>query len=969
MTEQSASAAERPQLRSRDSEITQFTNEFRVFRREFSALREKKASCDKLIEVARQLENFLTDTSELAAAQQKDKSVDQDELVIQQARDIENVTVDKGGEWEKRVRRSSKTKNISVRNVYARLSGRATKTDGTWNYHAERKPIEPLSAEEQAGQAELQLQVQEKFKETLDSSFPQLEALLRQFYPDESEEKLRRRELLLLRGVGQYIRLERGSANRLRALGGIALPVENRWAEQKGDPRPSYRDGLVTKKMKSEFVDALIGYLVRTSPLCEQLSKDWDSYSFYLSDLKDLQATYDVESTVLMQSANVRKAEYRLWVTERAAEHPRVAGTPYDQDMIDDIHHAHQTSNRVAGVIAYGPPGTGKTEMIIEANRQLGFDTRIISMHRHSDFAQLMGEAPVFLKGLEANAGKTDRVAYFRALMENPAQLRETLSSRPDLFQKLLAFTPDTARKMRSAEKELSIDDVFDFFVEELKTAVNAQFVELFLSDGKDEDKDASWINGELQRAINDGAMALLDEGDKAPASAFDGISAVLSKQRGETFSLGGKEIKFPHWFHVDMSVNRNNLPEHMRDRFSVLKFSYPDAEDLLWKVGLMLSNEQGEIGVDLKTEWQVSLVFSYIVPRIHQLYEAEQAKYEERLQRDPDTQPEMRPFSMRGISTFCTKVRAGETVDRAIEQEILQPGKLADEGTEAYKAIKEIVLSLSQITDQLVFTDAQVDNPTGIERIVRSPIYGAIAGNESPHEIAKERTLQSTELTPDQRTSLEKADAVAEPTEKFRLPSGVLITQKQEESGVRLTYSYPLGNKTVPFFSHVYGIFREVPKIKSADQFGKRLVMSVGGEDKLITPFADAAANDDAVTDMASDIQLSSDGETSLSLNGMNLSIKRLELHQREALSFSLRGEALIVVKADLSADGKVAVIETADKNAYLVFIDREILRNADSETVDVSKFALPVNGVEDWRIDGNVVWSPNSTKSFVIS
>ena len=970
-------------LKSRESEKEQLRKEYKTFKTEYLPLQKKKEVCQKLKKVAVQLDTFLSQASEIVARQQKQENLPANEDILGQARALEVTRSDEQSPEAEALRTerplrvilnadSPHGENVKpanrLKSLYARFNGRQKISE---------EIVDPSDPGLEEPRAELNTQLQADLKTALDSSFPQLEQLLQSFYPDEAAEVIRKRELLLLRGVGQYLRLERGAANRLKAIGGLALDSTGERTDEFPD-FPTIRNDLQVSNLKAQFTELLLQYVTATSDECKLVVADIahiQGETSYLEKVKQLEAQYESELTVLRTSEGVRKAEYRLWLSQRAGEYSRVAGSPEDEELIEKVEKVHQTTNRIAGVVLYGPPGTGKTERMIEANKRNGRGTRVISMHRHSDFAQLMGETPIFLSGMSAESGKMDRVKAFQHFLESEQDIKTAIGN-PDVLQKLLKFAPETAQALEAGTKLSEDEEAFNKFVQELKMSMNEQLVSLFTSSEDDANKDEVWVRGEILRAIDDGDMALLDEGDKAPPSAFDGISAILSKRPGEHLQLGGKEVQFPHWFRVDMNVNKNTLPEHMRDRFMPVECKYPQAEDLLWKVGLMLSDEQGEIAVDLETEWQMTILFSYVVPKIQELYGQLQAQYESKVTRDPNLKMTMRPFSLRGVSTFCNKIRAGEPIDKVIEEEFLEPNKLADKDSDAYKQIQLLISNFRRLGRELVIANGEKHTPAGIDRIQVSPIFGAISGSESLQVVGAERTLRETTVDPTALSSLKQKEQNPKLATPYRLPSGVQISLANTDSGVKFTYSYQAGNNTVPFFESSFSF--NVAEIVSADNLGENLVLRMNdGTQALVSPMGGVFGGEKLGVSLgqSQQIEVSKNGQFIVTQSGGEVQVRKQNNGKLKELQFvDNNGQKLKTKSFSMSQDGQVVVLHTVDSQVLVCFPEREFARAAssteDTITVPIETQKLPVQRPSDaWQVTGDLIWDPNTAQAFVVS
>ncbi|MEI6886847.1 MAG: AAA family ATPase [bacterium] len=90
----------------------------------------------------------------------------------------------------------------------------------------------------------------------------------------------------------------------------------------------------------------------------------------------------------------ILKVEVQMLVSRLYNPKVQIMGTPFDEELVQGIIDAKNRTENIAGVLVYGPPGTGKTQLIHEANLQMGLGSRSTSVDR-STGQELLGETTV----------------------------------------------------------------------------------------------------------------------------------------------------------------------------------------------------------------------------------------------------------------------------------------------------------------------------------------------------------------------------------------------------------------------------------------------------------------------------------------------------------------------------------------------------------------------------------------------
>jgi len=213
-------------------------------------------------------------------------------------------------------------------------------------------------------------------------------------------------------------------------------------------------------------------------------------------------------------------------------------------------------------------------------------------------------------------------------------------------------------------------------------------------------------------------------------------------------------------------------------------------------------------------------------------------------------------------------------------------------------------------------------------------------------------------------------------PGSEYRLPSGAMITQSLSSNGLTFTYQYPVGQRTMPYYSYEFPSLKEKAKILGSDQYGENLVIQVGDQTFRVEPFKSIMPHldpDAMISKLPENCIVSKDGFTfigvSLEARTPELMIDKGGVHK---FSFEFGGRSCEANRTAMSADGSAVVVEATDGTVFLSYPQRELVRAAFGIADHVIKLdqreLSQVKGVKDWNFSGNLLWSPHTDIAYVI-
>lgn len=571
-----------------------------------------------------------------------------------------------------------------------------------------------------------------------------------------------------------------------------------------------------------------------------------------VSEVEALDLAEQAQEGILRLDDTVGAFESRHWIATTGKEARmglKIYETPYYKDILEKLHFLGRKKNGVGGVILYGPPGTGKTELLQENNKQQGFKTRVVNIHHYTSFADLIAEramqlnidegasfaqkAKAVLDVLEKedpkNFGNDMTEMFLRLKVEGKLREEETL---PQFLSSFITLRDEVLSKTQLSETDWA--EAKEAFI----TRQRARLIRTILPTNLQESVE-DIVRGEILLAIQNGERVVLDEIDKAGPNSLGGILSFLAKSPGESLTFGETTVTIPNWFTVDATSNSVELNEYLKDRFSHLEVTTPPAKDQLMIAAVRVSDDEGNVLISDYEQSQLVGLFTYIVPEISDLLEANN----------------FAPFSNRNIQEltsylvdFGSMQRTNVSFEQAVRM-LLSQNKLWAKNENVASGIDKILTRFGEIIK---------DKPLNLQ------------GDEKPPKklglrARKEETLANVDKSPlihAIRALGEKIDPISKPTIK-----PLTLTDKQKaalEEHLRKMRNRPISRLDIRQLPVGFTIAAD--KKDGATEF--RLVATAGVESAQ-TLLTDTAKPYGKVAD------ISNDGKVAIIVSDLNESIE----------------------------------------------------------------------------------------------
>jgi MoxR-like ATPase len=691
--------------------------------------------------------------------------------------------------------------------------------------------------------------------------------------------------------------------------------------------------------------------------------------------LVTMQTQMEENLKVTLLEKDIRVLEFNNWLHISSQKEKRIAGTPWDEQNIQAILESRRLNNGTGGALLYGPPGTGKTELIIEANSRMGFETHVVSLHEFSGFVQLIGEAPVQLTGGQ-NLDKTTKISNFKEAIKamTDQEFAEAVMSLNLSEQQLSSYI---GKPQKTDEK--NPDNLLLKLKQELILDSNKAILAIELADEDGITQEQAWTKGEILEAWSQGKQVLLDEADKAGPEAFSGISYILAAKPGTTIQLRGYDYTIPPWARIDTSANAMKVDSFLQNRFapSILEIDYPPTDDLMKKVALWLSNSEGKIDMSFDAQSKIVTFFSYVVPRIQHLYA---------VQEENGSGGISNPLSYRNMIKMCQSLIAskGENLAKVIDKFILTKGALVNNDSE--------LLLLQGIIDDfplITVSNIQFHEPSiqkGILSILESPLLdaatvgdgrpnsnqGQFSGEITLDDSQREQLIQSKSIIMDHSNELE----VEFNYDIQYLPNGITVEIDRHERVInfvdsegKITISRGLPEhlndaSLIGADDHGTNLLFQINRKNSKEIIIHSLLRKSGDNDKYKhqRKYSDTAL-----------VHLSRDGGKIISLLDNHFQLEILDEKEKAVIVDVYKSgskEAVKVSRWSLNEDESLLLLETNDGLTYILNTHSIVTqRKMTLETpINFDQFDSEIPQI-GWELgSNNILFNPINKKGFVI-
>lgn len=635
------------------------------------------------------------------------------------------------------------------------------------------------------------------------------------------------------------------------------------------------------------------------------------------------------------------------WITKTArlirTENLKIFDTPETQNLIARLEATARQKNGIGGAILYGPPGTGKTEVLVERNRRLGFESRVISIHHFTDFVQLIGEKPVPI-GIDTTTSHVERLTLVRDNLQQMrpeqrlAYVQERRQQSSEAWQEFLELAALEPVDLNLSQEKID-QSLAEKIVSQLIAKISTDITHIGLGMKNGLDEETAWARGEIIQALEKGQMPILDEMDKGSSHSLEGISRLLNLSPGQKINLGEEEFTIPTWARIDGTANAMNLAPFLHDRFApnVIYVDFSSSIDTLLKSVVWLSNEQGVINLSPDLQKQFMGIVLYVFPEIQKLY--------------PDTIEH--PLSNRGIRKFCQMIALGHSVYEALDELLLKSGALTEDPA-GRQAVQRILDRFGLLTAPTVSAESG-NKITHKSQMMSSPLLLAVKDYFHPYDHTK-GSQEAVQLTAKALETLKaKAREVQTNNDGFIVtPVGTTINIEEQNGSAQLAVRLDGKLLTEVEMSGVNS--RQQPVIASTDRVGNLVLI----RDQERIYLTNITTTETAVTKKASGINnvITGDGKFVVSHNSDDtLSLRQTEVvlakkEKAPQIKFlDTNGNELKSARFDLSTNGDFLLIESFADESFIV--DLRVVNKKQGRI----QLAQPFTDNKGW------VFGPNNT------
>lgn len=681
------------------------------------------------------------------------------------------------------------------------------------------------------------------------------------------------------------------------------------------------------------------------------------------TEFSDLDSVINSSQAELLAKLDSETKFYSLlnWVVQTAqkvrTENLKIFDTPETDALLARLEAVARQRNGLGGAILFGPPGTGKTETLVERNQRMGFDSRVISIHHFSDYAQLLGERPVPV-GIDKTTSQVQRLQMVETTvgqMDSNQRLEFVLSkfgAGIEAWQTFLSLA-NSETVVVNNKSDLT-PELAETIIKNLLTKLRVDITNIGLGVQAGLDEETAWVRGEIIQAFDHGQLPILDEMDKGSDHSLEGISRLLNLSPGSKMMLGDEEYTIPTWARVDGTANAMNLAPFLHDRFApnIIYVDYSPAQETMLKSLVWLADEQGLLTLPIEKQQQFVGLALYVFPAIQQLY----------------PEPVEHALSNRGIRKFCQMIAGGESVSTALNELLLKPGALTN--TEKGRvAIQRILDRFATLTTPAVSIDG-TQAAAQKSDLVQSPLYAAVSEYFLPFNTTEGSLGEVTVTAEQSQALLESRTPKAENTNNVldtQAGTTVSIEQKGDKFGVAVRVDGKLltkvnGSDEVQFTAE--------SRVADADLIGQIILVRHNNTLNVID-IASGKTRQIISSESQSSNFLSPDGEYLISRVGSEVSLRSIKTIMNAAQDTDAPiirfvdedGEPLRCTKADVSDDGALLHIETTTNATFIVNL--HALHRGQSTIMLTRPFVQEAG----WQLTrGNMLVKPNSEKAYLL-